>query len=160
MQLLADLEDSTRTYLGWPVYWVKEGAYIFGDQTGRSARGTAHYWNLMSPAIADYTFHSISDALRMMVGKLWEYDHLGETADIPPFRENELLDGAGAGITIESLDYPALDDKLAVIFPGYHGGNSLPVVRPSSRGYVPNGSGSQISCLRAMITIRRLALNA
>ena len=70
IQLLTDLQDSTRAHLGWPVYWAKEGAYFFDDLAGRGNQGTAHYWNLKTSDICDYTFHTISEARRLVDGKL------------------------------------------------------------------------------------------
>ena len=35
-QLLTDLDDSTASRIGWPLYWTNAGAYLFSDSTGRT----------------------------------------------------------------------------------------------------------------------------
>ena len=82
-------------------------------------------------ADVDYVFYSIAEARRRIEGRLWAFDHLGETDDPPKFNDTELIDGASTPhnpITTSMLDYEALDDPNAVIFISHLGGISRPPV--------------------------------
>ena len=45
-----------------------------------------------------------------MKDQVWSFDHLGERADIPDFRTEEFLAGAGEEITIDQLDIEGMNE--------------------------------------------------
>ena len=154
-QLLADLRDSSHARLGWPIYWTKRGAYFFDDKTRRGKSGTLSFWNFPPHADVDYSFCSIADARRRIEGRLWEFNHLGETGDLPSFNAAELIDGASTptkSIMLGMLDYKALDDPDAVVSLPHQGGISRPPEAVPHRDK-RNGLSSQIRCMMTGIDI-------
>ena len=135
------------------------GAYFFDDSTGRGKSGTSSFGNFPPHADVDYSFCSIAEARRRIVGRLWEFDHLGETDDLPKFNDAELVDGASTPhnpITTNMLDYEALDDPDAIVFIPHHGGISKPPEAVPHRD-TRNVLSSQIRCKLTGIEINQFS---
>ena len=65
--LLTDLNDSSASRIGWPLYWTKDGVFLFSDSTGKSGpRNQSQYYNLIPPANFDYESLTRAAAAKMV----------------------------------------------------------------------------------------------
>jgi hypothetical protein len=150
-QLLTDLDDSTASRIGWPLYWTDAGAYLFSDSTGRTGpKREAQYYNLLPPDGRDYEFLSRDAAINRVIDQVWNFDHLGERGDIPDFGAEEIVAGAAGDIGVNDLSLEKAGEFGARLFDVYCGGSQSPILS-NARRFVQNALGCQVRCARAKI---------
>jgi hypothetical protein len=162
-QLLTDLNDSSASRIGWPLYWTKDNVYLFSDSTGRSGpRDQSQYYNLTPPANFDYELLTREAAILKVKDQLWNFDHLGELDDIPDFGADEIVAGAGGGITVNVLSVDQAGEPSARLFQPYSGGSQSSICVGVNR-FTQNAFGCQVRCARHRIPTsppRRFAMYA
>ena len=94
-ELMMELDIETHVQYGWPIYWTSCGAYLFKDRVDRP------YYKDYQPArlpsggrSADFLFFSTDEAIKYVGDSAFEYDHLGEFADIPKWTTDTICKDA------------------------------------------------------------------
>jgi hypothetical protein len=145
------------------LYWTKDGAFLFSDSTGKSGpRNQSQYYNLIPPANFDYESLTREAAIKMVKDQVWNFDHLGELDDIPDFGADEIVAGAGGGITVNVLSIDQAGEPSARLFQSYSGGSQSPICVGVKR-FIQNAFGCQVRCARhkiPAIPLQRYAMYA